>query len=45
MMAGDTINIEVSHENWKKLMLRKEEPVVTCDDVVIELLEIAEEYE
>jgi len=44
-MADDTINIEISHENWKKLMLRKDGPGVAFDDVVTELLEIAEEHE
>jgi predicted CopG family antitoxin len=43
-MPEDSTNIQVQRDTWKELMMRKE-PGDTFDDVIQELLQIAEEHE
>jgi hypothetical protein len=43
-MGRDVTSVEVKHETWKRLTMRKE-PGDTFDDVISDLLDIAEEVE
>lgn len=43
-MANDRTTVNVSHKTWKRLTLRKE-PGKTYDDVITELLDLADEVE
>ena len=43
-MAEGKTNVEVTNETWRRLTLRKE-PGKTYDDIIQDLLDIAEEHE
>jgi predicted CopG family antitoxin len=43
-MSEDRTNVQVTTETWKRLHMRKE-PGDSFDDVISELLDIAEEVE
>ena len=43
-MAEGKTNVEVTNDTWRQLTLRKE-PGKTYDDIIQELLDIAEEHE
>jgi argonaute-like protein implicated in RNA metabolism and viral defense len=43
-MAEGKTNVEVTNETWRRLTLRKE-PGKTYNDIIRELLDIAEEHE
>ena len=43
-MANDRTTVNVSHDTWKRLTMRKE-PGKTYDDVIAELLDTVEECE
>jgi hypothetical protein len=43
-MAEGKTNVEVTNDTWRRLTLRKE-PGKTYDDIIEELLDIAEEQE